>query len=237
MVRLRQAVIAAAELEPVAEQLQAALGLGDPFRDPGVGEFGLTNAVFAIGDCFIEVISPSRPGTAAGRWIERHGGDGGYMVIFDLQDLQGARDRAAGLGARVVWQIDLPDISGTHLHPADMRGAIVSLDRSNPYGSWRWGGPQWTSQIAPAAPGRLMGITVAVDDPERVASRWGEALGVPAGAGALELDGGEITFAAADGAAEGISEFSVELPGPLPGGADSALIGGVRIRAAQAPSG
>ena len=35
---------------------------------------------------------------------------------------------------RVVWQIDLPDISGTHLHPADIGGAIVSIDRSEPYG-------------------------------------------------------------------------------------------------------
>jgi hypothetical protein len=236
--RLRQAVIAAAELEPVADQLREALGLGEPFRDPGVGEFGLTNVVFAIGDCFIEVISPSRPGTAAGRWIERRGGDGGYMAIFDLEDLEGARERAAALGARVVWQIDLPDISGTHLHPADMRGAIVSLDRSKPYGCWRWGGPEWTARIAAGAPGALRGITVAVEEPASVASRWGEVLGVPAGAQALTLDGGEVTFtAAADGIAEGISEFAVEIPGGLPGGEDSVVIGGVRIRAAQAPSG
>ena len=93
-VRLRQAVIVAAELEPVASALRSALGLGEPFRDPGVGEFGLTNAVFALGDCFLEVISPAKPGTAAGRYLERHDGDGGYMAIFDLTDLDGARARA-----------------------------------------------------------------------------------------------------------------------------------------------
>ena len=58
---------------------------------------------------------------------------------------------------RVAWQIDLPDISATHLHPADMRGAIVSLDRSEPYGTWRWGGPGWTGRIGAGAPGRLAG--------------------------------------------------------------------------------
>jgi hypothetical protein len=239
-VRLRQAVIAAAELEPVANELREALGLGEPFRDPGVGEFGLANVVFAIGDCFIEVISPTSPGTAAGRWLERHGGDGGYMAIFDLQDLEGARERAAALGARVVWQIDLPDISGTHLHPANMRGAIVSLDRSNPYGSWRWGGPEWTAQIAAEAPGMLTGITVAVDEPRAIASRWGEVLGVPIGGeGALALVGGEVRFEQAGRAvAEGITEFTVELPDELPGGRDSVMIGGVRIRrAGQLPSG
>ena len=125
------------------------------------------------------------------------------MVIFDLEDLEGARSRALALGVRVVWQIDLPDISGTHLHPADMRGAIVSLDRSKPYGSWRWGGPQWTGRTGSGAPGRLAGITVAVADPAAVAARWADVLGVDVGfdadgaraAGAdgplLALDGGE----------------------------------------------
>ncbi|HSZ05210.1 MAG TPA: hypothetical protein VK778_08410 [Solirubrobacteraceae bacterium] len=183
-VRLRQAVLVASELEPAAAELRTALSLREPFRDPGVGEFGLANTVFAVGDCFLEVISPTRAGTAAGRYLARHGGDGGYMVIFDLEDLDGARSRALGAGVRVVWQIDLPDISGTHLHPADMRGAIVSLDRSLPYGTWRWGGPEWTGRTGAGARGRLAGITVAVADPVAVAARWGEVLGVP-------VDGGD----------------------------------------------
>src|SRR2546423_14293313 len=89
-VRLRQAVLVARELEPAAAELQAALGLAEPFRDPGVGMFGLANTVFAIGDCFLEIVSPMQPDTAAGRYLERHGGDGGYMVKFDLEDLDGA---------------------------------------------------------------------------------------------------------------------------------------------------
>src|ERR1700759_2304716 len=126
-VRLRQAVIAARELEPVAAELTDALGLGEPFCDPGVGLFGLENAVFAIGDCFLEIVSPTQPDTAAGRYIERHGGDCGYMAMFDFGDLAAARRRAGERDVRTVWEIDLPDISGTHLHPADIGGAIVSI--------------------------------------------------------------------------------------------------------------
>jgi hypothetical protein len=242
-VRLRQAVLVAAELEPVASALQAALALGEPFRDPGVGEFGLANTVFALGDCFIEVVSPTRADTAAGRYLERHGGDtpseargGGYMVIFDLEDLEGARSRAQEDGVRVVWQIDLPDVSGTHLHPADMRGAIVSLDRSNPYGSWRWGGPQWTARTGSGAAGRLAGITVAVADPAAVAARWGRVLGVPVGAeSVLHLDGAEVRFehAASEGG-EGLTEIALELPHELPGGAPTLELGGVRLRRVSA---
>ena len=193
-------MLVAAELEPVERALRDALGLDEPFRDPGVKEFGLRNAVFALGDCFLEIVSPIQPGTAAGRYLERHGGDGGYMVLFDLEDLDGARSRAERDGVRVVWRIDLPDISGTHLHPADMRGAIVSLDRSQPYGTWRWGGPQWTGRTGSGAPGRLAAITVAVGDPVAVAERWGSVLGAPTAEDSqptLALDGGEVHFSQA----------------------------------------
>jgi len=245
-VRLRQAVLVASALEPVASALRSALELDEPFRDPGVGAFGLENVVFAVGDCFLEVVSPTRADTAAGRYLTRHGGDGGYMVIFDLQDLGGARTRAQGLGVRVVWQIDLPDISGTHLHPADMRGAIVSLDRSEPYGTWRWGGPAWTGQMGSGAPGRLVGITVAVEDPAAVAARWGEVLGVRVHSGGgrgdgegrggadepvLRVDGGEVRFTTAGGEqGEGLVEIALELPHELPGGEDVLELGGVRLR-------
>jgi hypothetical protein len=231
-VRLRQAVLMAAELEPAA--LRSALKLDEPFRDEGVGAFGLANVVFALGDCFIEVVSPIQPDTAAGRQLARHGGDGGYMVIFDLEDLQGARERALGLGVRVAWQIDLPDISATHLHPADMRGAIVSLDRSEPYGTWRWGGPQWTGQVGAGAPGRLAGVTLAVGDPAAVAARWAEVLGLVVSGEdrpLLRLDGAEVAFEAAAGErAEGLVEIAVELPHELPGGERTIELGGVRVR-------
>jgi hypothetical protein len=239
-VRLRQAVLVARELEPAAQALRGALGLGEPFRDPGVGEFGLANVVFALGDCFIEIISPTRAQTAAGRHLARHGGDGGYMVLFDIEDLEGARGRAGALGVRVVWQLDLPDISGTHLHPADMRGAIVSLDRSRPYGSWRWGGPQWTGQTGTGAPGSLAGITVAVGDPAAVAARWGHVLGVGVGevdgATVLELEGARVVFAAAaDTAGEGIDEIAVRTPAELPGGSETIAFGGARVRRVGSP--
>ncbi|HTA37204.1 MAG TPA: VOC family protein [Solirubrobacteraceae bacterium] len=233
-VRLRQAVLVAAELEPVERALRDALGLDEPYRDPGVAEFGIVNAVFALGDCFIEVIAPERDDTAAGRYLDRHG-DGGYMAIFDLDDLEAARARVADDGIRVIWRIDLPDISGTHLHPADLGGAIVSLDRSDPYGSWRWGGPRWIGQVADGASGRLAGITVAVPDPATVATRWARALGVePADASelSLRLDGdGEVRFVAtADEQAEGIIEIVLADVPTLAALPDGIVIGGVKLR-------
>jgi hypothetical protein len=210
-VRLRQAVLVAHELEPLAATIRSALGLDEPFRDPGVAEFGLVNVVFAIGDCFLEIISPTGPDTAAGRHLQRTGGDGGYMALFDLEDLASARARAEQNGVRVVWQIDLPDISGTHLHPQDVRGAIVSFDTPAAPASWRWGGPRWIDgQPADVRPNpRLAGLVVRVVDVEASARTWAGVLDAPLG----ELG---IRFEPAAGAAdEGIAvveltEFAYE---------------------------
>jgi len=236
-VRLRQAVLAAGDLEAVAGRLRDALGLGEPFRDPGVAMFGLANTVFALGDCFLEVVSPTQPDTAAGRYLQRHGGDAGYMLIFDLEDLEPARTRAGEMGIRTIWQLDMPDISGTHLHPSDMAGAIVSIDSSRPYGTWHWGGPEWTGKTGNGAPGRLAGVTIAVADPESTAARWSAVLGVPvheAERPLLILDGSQVAFdRAQDARREGLTEIAVELPGGLSGGAAEVEVGGVRLRDAS----
>ena len=45
--RLRQVALVARDCGPVAGALRDAFGWGEPYCDPGVGRFGLTNAVFA----------------------------------------------------------------------------------------------------------------------------------------------------------------------------------------------
>jgi hypothetical protein len=172
--RLRQAVVAAKELEPTVERLRDELGLGEPYNDPAVSFFGLRNAVFALQDTFLEVVSPVKADTAAGRLMQRRGGDCGYMLMFQVDDLHAARARADRATVREVFEIDREDISEVHLHPRDMRGAIVSLSDPRPAPSWPWGGEGWQQRAA--AP-RVVGATVAVTDPDGVAQRWREVIG------------------------------------------------------------
>ena len=73
MLRFRQAVLAARDLDQAVQELRAALPLGEPYSDPGVGLFGLKNAVMPLGDTFVEVVSPTQDGTAAGRFLDKHG--------------------------------------------------------------------------------------------------------------------------------------------------------------------
>jgi hypothetical protein len=178
---LRQVALVARDCGQVAGELRWAFGWAPPFADPGVAQFGLSNAVFAAGDTFVEVVAPVEPDTTAGRYLERRGGDGGYMAIFQVPDLATARRRVADLGVRVVWTAELPDIAGTHLHPKDVPGAIVSLDWADPPESWRWAGPSWTGRAPEHAPGGVTGLTIEVGDPFGAAQRWAAVLGVPAG--------------------------------------------------------
>ncbi len=228
MLRLRQAVVAARDLDAAVERLRDALPLGEPFADPGVGHFGLRNAVMALGDTFVEVVSPVQGDTAAGRHLDRRG-DGGYMVMFQLDDLGGARERAAALGIRTVWELELPDIVDVHLHPRDIGAAIVALDRCDPPEGWRWGGPEWEGR-APArlAAGGLTGATLRSPDPAALAARWGEVLGRPAEDGELiRLDLGELRFV--HGETEGIEAFHAQLPSRA---GESLALGGVRFELA-----
>src|SRR5438445_30421 len=230
----------------VSAEEAAGLGLVVGFRDPGVAEFGLHNAVMPVGETFLEVVSPVREGTTAGRLLDKRGGDGGYMVILQAADLRADRARLGALGVRIVWQAELDDIATVHLHPRDIGGAIVSLDQPVPPESWRWGGSEWRAKARTDVVRGIASVTIQADDPPRMAARWAEVLGLPAprrpdAAVALGLAPGAIRFVpVADGRGEGVSALGVTATDAaralvvarargLPVSGRSVSMGGVRV--------
>jgi hypothetical protein len=180
--RIRQLALVSADLEAADTCLRSVLDLGEGFADPGVGAFGLENRVYALGDTFLEVVSPKQPDTTAGRFLEKRGGDGGYMVIVQVDsglDLVTERERLAAASARIVFESALEDIATIHLHPADVGGAILSLDTSLPPESWRWAGPAWQGAPQSGRVLRLRGGAIGVPRPTATAARWAQVLGLP----------------------------------------------------------
>jgi Glyoxalase-like domain len=219
--RVRQAVLVASDLDAVTARLRPHLGLGPPFADPAVAHFGLRNAVFALGDTFLEVVSPVAPDTSAGRLLSRRGGDGGYMVMIQVADLAAARERARARGVREVFEVSLEDIAEVHLHPVDMGGAIVSLSTPEPPESWRWGGPGWRERSRPLS---VAAVTLAAQDPDAVAGLWGEIIGsAPQDAG--------VRFTPGPGT--GLVEIELESANPV----EPIEVGGVRFGFRPAPIG
>src|SRR6266852_4402343 len=79
--RLRQIALVAHKLALIAQDMHDVFGLEVGFRDPGVKTFGLENALFPVGNQFIEVVSPIQENTAGGRYLDRRSGDGGFDLI------------------------------------------------------------------------------------------------------------------------------------------------------------
>lgn len=213
--RLRQVALVAQDLEPVVDDLCTILGIAVSYRDPEVAVFGLHNAVMPIGDTFLEVVSPMQPNTTAGRYLERRGGDGGYMVMLQSDDLDADRKRLAELSVRIAWSIDLDDIRGSHLHPRDVGGAILSLDQPIPPAAWRWAGPGWEASIRTQVVTEITAVELQSADPLALAQRWSQVLKRPVartGSGMIRivLDQGAIRFVeATDGRGEGVGGFDV----------------------------
>jgi hypothetical protein len=202
---IRQVALVARTLDPVVADLCAVLGLEVAFHDPGVAAFGLHNAVMPVGQTFLEVVSPVRPGTTAGRLLDKRGGDGGYMVILQTPHLEADRRRLATLGVRVAWEIAFDDIATVHLHPRDVGGTIVSLDEPRPPASWRWAGPEWQAKVRTEVVRAITSVTIAASDPAAMATRWAQVLGLPAPRSSrLDLEHGAIRFVAADQRGEGV---------------------------------
>lgn len=215
MLRLRQVAFVATDLTSTESELSDALGLDLCFRDPGVGEFGLHNALFSIGDRFLEIVSPTQPGTTAGRLLERRNGDGGYMVILQTDDLEAFRRRLAEQNVRIVYEAVTEGIVGLHLHPRDLGSAILSIDRADDPAEWPWAGSQWRDHQRSDVVTDLVGVELQADDPQATANRWAGVLGREAKAiergFSVALDDAELRFVAdSDGRGPGVSAIDVQ---------------------------
>ena len=212
--RLRQIALVAKDLDAAHADIAAVFGLDYAYDDPGVGKYGLRNAVFPIGMTFLEVVSPKTEDTTAGRLLEKRGGDGGYMVILQTDQLALARERVRTAGARIVDQFDGDGVAFTHIHPRDVGGAILSIDHMAPADRWDWGGPDWRQHQQNDRVLAIVGAELQGEAPDRMAARWAEVLGCEVHrygeSWRISLDEGFLLFTALkDERGDGLHAFNV----------------------------
>ena len=212
--RLRQLALVAHELAPVLEDFDAVFGLQVAFRDPGVSTFGLENAVMPVGNQFIEVVAPVQENTAAGRYLNRRKGDGGYMVITHTDDHDRRKAHVNQLGVRTALEFDEKHYHCLQLHPADTGGSFLEIDWQDGGedldGPWSPAGNDWQKARNTSVVSGIKAAQVQADDPSKVARKWSEIVeldlttadGVPE----LQLDNAAIKFPqASDGRGDGLS--------------------------------
>jgi hypothetical protein len=221
--RLRQIALVARDLDPAVANLHEVLGIDVAFRDPGVASFGLHNAVMPAGQQFIEIVAPIEDNTAAGRYLDRRDGDGGYMVILQCDDHGPVKQRVDELGVRKVVEQDSKHYKIMQLHPRDTGGSFLEIDvqegGESMDGPWEPAGPNWQA----ARTGVVTGIVAAEiqsDEPEALATRWSNILDRPVvtddeGRATVALDNATLRFVAAqDGRGEGLAGIDVAVVSP-----------------------
>jgi len=193
-VRLRQVALAALNGAKVIHQLGATFGLSTGYEDPAVAGFGLENRVFALGDQFLEIVSPVTDTAPVLRFLKKTGRrSAGYMVILGVDSVIPYRERAEALGCRVMLESDSETWSTLHLHPRDM-GSLLSVDQDKG-GDWIPAGPDWREWSKANVITGIAGVRIATADPVAMANRWAALLGVPSSSGGtLHLSQGTIKF-------------------------------------------
>lgn len=198
--------------DPIVNDLCELFNFEVAFNDPGVAHFGLENAVIPIGTDFLEVVSPVEENTTADRYLNKRGGDGGYMIIIQVDKFEDSQKLVNEYNIKTVWETDLPKAKAMHLHPKQMGGAILSLDWMEPKESWKWAGPNWEKNISGPIKG-IDGVEIQSDDPELMLNTWLRVLGDVERdhENKILLDNTWIKFSqATDGRGPGISAFSLK---------------------------
>ena len=93
-------------------------------------EFGFINAILPLGKGHIELLQPTDPSSAVGRFLETHG-EGVYLVGFDTEDIPGSIKKLRERGARVTE--GSPDYPIAWVHPRDAHGVFVELRKPAMY--------------------------------------------------------------------------------------------------------
>ena len=221
MLRLRQICLVAHDRDTVVGHLESVLSIHTAFEDPGVATFGLHNAVMPVGDQFLEVVAPVREGTTAGRYLQRRGGDGGYMLIFQSDDQAHHRSIIDRLGWRVVTDFESHGYRCMQVHPADNGGTFLEIDRQDPWDDWHPAGPSWRQHVDTSVVTGFVQADIGCADPEDISARWGTALDRPVTIGRncgmhkVRPDGFCVRFVPAGPRGDGLDTVEISCHDPL----------------------
>ena len=221
--RLRQVCLVAHDLAEAEDALCSIFGLNVGARSAGVEAFGLDNFLAPIGGDFLEVVAPTEAGTSAGRFLDRRGGDGGYMPIFQCDDGMASRQHIDGLGVQSVWSVEREGYVSTHYHPRDWNGCIPAICsvtgglRGEEMSDWPPAHDDWRPHVRQDVTEAIVGVEMQVNEPKGAAEAWAERLQAPLRQSGdatyvLDFDNAELRFVPViDGRGEGLGGIDLKI--------------------------
>ena len=212
---LRQIALVAAQLAPIEAALVDVFDVMPCHRDPAVAAYGLENVLLPIGQQFLEIVAPTRPDTAAGRFLERRDGDGGYMVITQCDDHEARRTRVAALGIRIAHEFQAEGFRNMQLHPRDTGGSFLEIDQQlGDTRDWLPAGHAWRDHVRTTRVRAIAAAEIQADDPQALAARWAAIMELPvlstAGVFSIALANASLRFVPCiDGRPEGLAGLDI----------------------------
>jgi methylmalonyl-CoA/ethylmalonyl-CoA epimerase len=116
------------DIEAAIERYTRLFGLTVHHRGESK-EFGFLNAILPTGIGHIELLQPTDPDKAVGKFLARHG-EGVYLVGFECKDIPGSVAHLRKEGVRVDHR-EGKDIAW--LHPREAHGLFVELRHRERY--------------------------------------------------------------------------------------------------------
>ncbi|MDI4236638.1 hypothetical protein OZ411_27880 [Bradyrhizobium sp. Arg237L] len=212
--RLRQICLVAPQLAPVISDITDIMGLNVCYRDGNVAKYGLENALLPVDTILLEVVAPFQPGTAAGRFIEKTGGRGGYMAIFCCDDPDARGAHANAIGVRTANVITHAPYHGVQLHPRDCRAAFIEFNHTDGsddvLGPYPPAGPEWQKHIRKDVTQALTEVEMQSPEPQALAQHWGRILDWPVN-GEAELRLPNCSFRFVNGESEIMSALTFKV--------------------------
>lgn len=228
-VRLRQIALVAKDLAKSKELLNYVLGTEVIYIDPEVEQWGLNNFLLALGGEILEVVSPFKDGTAAGRTLDKRG-DGGYMIIMQHPDAQTRREYIEKQNlAKVIFSHRLERSTMVQYHPKGIKGGVIpELDshdatESNPtplntrFSPWHACGPDEQSYMEAMKRNSHLSLLGAVcrlapqdGNGEEAATQWEQIFGIPRSRDLVAFSNARLGFIhGEEGKPDGIVSISI----------------------------
>ncbi|WP_326523064.1 VOC family protein [Sphingomonas sp.] len=192
----RHVVLATPDLERVSSELQAFLQIAPGVRHDMGDILGFRNEMMMVGTTMLEIVQPTKPDHRLHRWFAEHGGEGGYMLVFQTFDADAFRARAEAEKLRLTRDMLFRGQDMIQFDPARFGTHLETYRYSLPNG-W-WGDPVGRDYAKSAAASEIVAADIAVAaPPAEIAAQVGRLFEAKVRGTAVSFGDKTVRFASA----------------------------------------
>ena len=126
--KIEHIALAVSDLDAAIDLYKGVWGLPLEHRET-VEDQGVEEAMFKLGDSYIQLLCPLGPDTTVGKFIEKRG-EGLHHIAYEVQDIESALSQLKGAGVQLIDNEPRKGSRNTKVafvHPKANNGVLVEL--------------------------------------------------------------------------------------------------------------